>query len=86
MRARVTRGMRGRQSAGDALERLARLHDQGVLTDEEFAAAGSVDQRSSRCDAVGIAAPRTDRTGGLNVRVAFWLCARLGRLLLPEDG
>ena len=38
MRARVTRSMRGRQSArADALERLARLHNEGALTDAEFA-------------------------------------------------
>jgi hypothetical protein len=38
MRARVGAVVRRRNGATGELERLARLHDQGVLTDEEFAA------------------------------------------------
>jgi uncharacterized membrane protein (UPF0136 family) len=38
LRARVTRTGKGKQAArADALERLARLHDAGALTDAEFA-------------------------------------------------
>ena len=53
MRARVTRSMKGRQSArADALERLARLHNEGALTDAEFAS-----EKAALIDGAPLAAP-----------------------------